>query len=181
MVEDQYIAKKSWGGQVPVVFDLAVSEITSLETPPSFFVSTFVNSPGSSDLRRQALLPRISYLPVVTSAVRNHFLPFAPAREDEMWFESSFVALKWLAALIQIGLGCNMCPAGTYRLGSCLTFCTVETSIICYLFLLPYTFKAFHPSSSHAADLSSPSVQCSSTRSSRQSVSHLVQLKQSHR
>lgn len=77
------------------MFDLAHNEITGMEAPSSQFVTTSRLQLLCSLFAAQMLLPRMSYLPLVTAAVRTHFLPFAPAREDEMWFECDGVPLKW--------------------------------------------------------------------------------------
>ena len=68
---DSKLLQEMWAGRVPVHFSLAPHEITSMEPP----------------LPTLLLLPRQSYLPLCTDAVRRHFLPSAPAVEDELWYE----------------------------------------------------------------------------------------------
>eukprot|EP00469_Lotharella_globosa_P015460 CAMPEP_0167828566 /NCGR_PEP_ID=MMETSP0112_2-20121227/11517_1 /TAXON_ID=91324 /ORGANISM="Lotharella globosa, Strain CCCM811" /LENGTH=203 /DNA_ID=CAMNT_0007731847 /DNA_START=1 /DNA_END=612 /DNA_ORIENTATION=+ len=41
------------------------------------------------------LLPRVSYLPLVTSRVRDHFINSAPAVRGDMWFDYEGKPLKW--------------------------------------------------------------------------------------
>jgi Autophagy protein ATG5, UblA domain/Autophagy protein ATG5, alpha-helical bundle region len=107
-----------WSGKVPIAFHLARSEVTSMEAPQPVFVSIFsiccvsscvcasaclyLRSPFPSPptsvshyLSEQSLLSRCSYLPLVSSDLREQFMAFAPAREDEMWFEYKGVPLKW--------------------------------------------------------------------------------------
>lgn len=78
-VVEERIGKEIWGGSVPVIFNLAPHEVTAMEPPLSYCT----------------LLPRMSYLPLVTKDARAHFLPSAPAMEDEMWFEHNSMPLKW--------------------------------------------------------------------------------------
>ncbi|GAB5353623.1 hypothetical protein AAMO2058_000050800 [Amorphochlora amoebiformis] len=70
---------KVWGGKIPVKFSLAKREITAMEEPHSMFV----------------LLPRISYLPLVTKTVRDHFVDYAPAIREDMWFDFDGKPLRW--------------------------------------------------------------------------------------
>jgi len=76
---DEKVVKEMWEGSIPVVFNLAINEVTAMESPVSICL----------------MLPRLSYLPLVTTEVRSHFLSSAPAREDEMWFEADGTPLKW--------------------------------------------------------------------------------------
>jgi autophagy-related protein 5 len=73
------IEHEMWGGRIPVVFNLSRHEVTTMEAPLSFC----------------QLLPRMSYLPLFTKEVREHFLPSAPALEDELWLEYKTTPLKW--------------------------------------------------------------------------------------
>ena len=68
-VLDSKLIQEMWAGRVPIHFSLASQEITSMDVP----------------LPSVLLLPRMSYLPLCTDSVRHHFLPSAPAVEDEMW------------------------------------------------------------------------------------------------
>lgn len=76
---DEKAEQEMWEARIPVIFNLAPHEVTTMEPPLSYCV----------------LLPRMSYLPLVTKRVRDHFLPSAPAIEDEMWFEFNSTPLKW--------------------------------------------------------------------------------------
>lgn len=78
------LCEQIWNGCVPVLFDMASNEIISnimngIQDPVSIFL----------------LLPRISYLPLVTEKVHNHFATYAPALSDGMWFEFNGNPLKW--------------------------------------------------------------------------------------
>jgi len=76
---DEKTQKLIWGGQVPVIFNLAEREITSM-TPP---------------LGLCMLLPRMSYLSLYTKDIRTHFSASAPPMEDELWFDYNDVPLRW--------------------------------------------------------------------------------------
>ena len=76
---DARLVHEMWTGRVPVLFSLAVNELTGLESP----------------LPSVLLLPRYSYLPLCTDAVRRNLLPSAPAVEDEMWMEESATGCPW--------------------------------------------------------------------------------------
>eukprot|EP01084_Bolivina_argentea_P123173 218293_1 len=73
------LREKIWSGCVPILFNMASNEVISKKDPVSIFL----------------LLPRISYLPLVTEKVHNHFVSYAPALSDGMWFEFNGHALKW--------------------------------------------------------------------------------------
>lgn len=68
-----------WAGRIPVMFNLDKHEVTSMEAPLSFC----------------QLLPRMSYLPLWTKDVREHFRSSAPALEDELWLDYKTTPLKW--------------------------------------------------------------------------------------
>ena len=76
---DARLLHEMWIGRVPVHFSLAPTEVTGLESP----------------LPCVLLLPRYSYLPLCTEAVRRHLLPSAPAMEDEMWLEETESGCPW--------------------------------------------------------------------------------------
>eukprot|EP00455_Lapot_gusevi_P011781 TRINITY_DN1549_c0_g3_i1.p1 TRINITY_DN1549_c0_g3~~TRINITY_DN1549_c0_g3_i1.p1 ORF type:complete len:350 (+),score=69.97 TRINITY_DN1549_c0_g3_i1:106-1050(+) len=78
-VDEAKVRQDMWQGSVPVVFQLSANEITTLEAPPPLYM----------------LLPRMSYLPLVSAAARSHFFSSAPPVEDEMWFEYDGFPLKW--------------------------------------------------------------------------------------
>lgn len=47
----------------------------------------------------QLLLPRVSYLTLVTDKVKKHFLKVMKQEDlEEMWFEYEGIPLKWLVA-----------------------------------------------------------------------------------
>lgn len=49
----------------------------------------------------QLLLPRVSYLTLVTDKVKKHFLKVMKAEDvEEMWFEYEGTPLKWYVVLI---------------------------------------------------------------------------------
>lgn len=72
-------SSKVWGGKIPVVFNLASREVTAMETPLPIYM----------------LLPRMSYLPLVTKTVREHFAESAPAMRGDAWFDHDRVPLRW--------------------------------------------------------------------------------------
>ena len=76
---DARLLHEMWAGRLPVHFTLAPNEVTGLESP----------------LPCVLLLPRYSYLPLCTDAVRRHLLPSAPAVEDEMWMEERDSGCPW--------------------------------------------------------------------------------------
>eukprot|EP01083_Nonionella_stella_P069511 185327_1 len=73
------LQEQIWSGCVPVLFSMASKEVISKKDPVSIFL----------------LLPRVSYLPLVTEKVHNHFAAYAPALSDGMWFEFNDHPLKW--------------------------------------------------------------------------------------
>eukprot|EP00126_Sphaerothecum_destruens_P008868 Sdes_comp20371_c0_seq5m14213 len=80
MAEDVEITKEVWDGKIPIVFRLALDEVTSEEPPEAYYL----------------LAPRISYLTLVTDVVRQHFQASSiPDCSDEMWFEYKGTPLKW--------------------------------------------------------------------------------------
>jgi len=68
-----------WAGRIPVMYNLDKHEVTSMEAPLAFC----------------QLLPRMSYLPLWTKDVREHFRSSAPALEDELWLDYKATPLKW--------------------------------------------------------------------------------------
>lgn len=73
------LREKIWTGYVPCLFSMESNEI--MMGGPS--TSVYGKEPISIFL----LLPRISYLPLMTEKVYNHFISYAPALSDGMWFE----------------------------------------------------------------------------------------------
>lgn len=68
-----------WDGKVPVVFNLAQNEITSMDSPLPYMM----------------LIPRMTFLPLVSKGVREHFFAYACEREDELWFDCNGMPVKW--------------------------------------------------------------------------------------
>ncbi|KJE93513.1 hypothetical protein CAOG_04292 [Capsaspora owczarzaki ATCC 30864] len=79
MADDREIERQIWEGKVPIVFNLAQSEVTGDEPPEPYYL----------------LAPRCSYLPLVTTKVKKHFQSTGTDTEDEMWFDYAGQALKW--------------------------------------------------------------------------------------
>ncbi|XP_062515675.1 autophagy protein 5-like [Corticium candelabrum] len=80
MAEDTEILREVWNGRIPVCFNLASNEVSTVEQPEPYFV----------------LLPRNSYLPLVTEKVKRNFQrAVTPERGDEMWFDWDGQPLKW--------------------------------------------------------------------------------------
>ncbi|KAL6068630.1 autophagy protein 5 [Balamuthia mandrillaris] len=80
---DEQVRRYIWEGCVPVVFGLTPNEITTLKPPDPFYL----------------MVPRSSFLPMVTGPVREHFLQSSPVVVDEMWLEYEMgeekIPLKW--------------------------------------------------------------------------------------
>ena len=66
-------------GYVPVLFSMSNNEIVSKKEPQSIFL----------------LLPRMSYLLLVTNKIRKYFTPYAAALSDGIWFKYNDYPLKW--------------------------------------------------------------------------------------
>eukprot|EP00118_Oscarella_pearsei_P026002 m.309200 g.309200 ORF g.309200 m.309200 type:complete len:270 (+) comp45777_c0_seq1:36-845(+) len=80
MAEDTEVLREVWNGRIPVCFRLDSHELSSIEEPEPYFL----------------LLPRMSYLPLVTDKVKLHFQKTVSQEEgDEMWFEYDDQPLKW--------------------------------------------------------------------------------------
>ncbi|XP_072854368.1 autophagy protein 5 isoform X1 [Pogona vitticeps] len=79
MTDDKDVLRYVWFGRIPACFTLYQDEITEREAEPYYL-----------------LLPRISYLTLVTDKVKKHFQKVM-RREDigEIWFESEGTPLKW--------------------------------------------------------------------------------------
>jgi len=78
-MSDENIRSLLWGGGIPIAFQLTPNEVTSLTPPQTFYT----------------IVPRMSYFPLVSAAVRAHFITAAPAIVDEMWFDYKGKPLKW--------------------------------------------------------------------------------------
>uniref|UniRef100_A0A8C9VXN9 ATG5 autophagy related 5 homolog (S. cerevisiae) n=1 Tax=Scleropages formosus TaxID=113540 RepID=A0A8C9VXN9_SCLFO len=79
MADDKDVLRDVWFGRIPTCFTLYQDEITEREAEPFYL-----------------LLPRVSYLPLVTDKVRKHFQKvMKPDDVGEMWFEYEGTPLKW--------------------------------------------------------------------------------------
>ncbi|XP_034621847.1 autophagy protein 5 isoform X2 [Trachemys scripta elegans] len=79
MTDDKDVLRDVWFGRIPTCFTLYQDEITEREAEPYYL-----------------LLPRISYLTLVTDKVKKHFQKVM-RQEDvtEIWFEYEGTPLKW--------------------------------------------------------------------------------------
>ncbi|KAF7226699.1 autophagy protein 5 [Nothobranchius furzeri] len=78
MADDKDVLRDVWFGRIPTCFTLNPDEATEREAEPYYL-----------------LLPRVSYLPLVTDKVKKHFLKVMKAEDVEMWFEYEGTPLKW--------------------------------------------------------------------------------------
>lgn len=80
MAEDREILKELWDGKIPVSFSLSFDEVVSGDQPETLYL----------------MVPRVSYLPLVTEKVSKHFAKYLnPEETGEMWFSYSEQPLKW--------------------------------------------------------------------------------------
>ncbi|XP_016375729.1 autophagy protein 5-like [Sinocyclocheilus rhinocerous] len=78
MAEDKDVLRDVWFGRIPACFTLSPEETTEREAEPYYL-----------------LLPRVSYLTLVTDKVKKHFLRVMKAEDvEEMWFEYEGTPLK---------------------------------------------------------------------------------------
>ncbi|XP_047454980.1 autophagy protein 5 isoform X3 [Mugil cephalus] len=79
MADDKDVLRDVWFGRIPTCFTLNQDEVTEREAEPYYL-----------------LLPRVSYLTLVTDKVKKHFLKVMRAEDvEEMWFEYEGTPLKW--------------------------------------------------------------------------------------
>uniref|UniRef100_A0A8C4GT74 Autophagy protein 5 n=1 Tax=Dicentrarchus labrax TaxID=13489 RepID=A0A8C4GT74_DICLA len=79
MADDKDVLRDVWFGRIPTCFTLNQDEVTEREAEPYYL-----------------LLPRVSYLPLVTDKVKKHFLKVMKAEDvEEMWLEYEGTPLKW--------------------------------------------------------------------------------------
>ncbi|ROL33062.1 Autophagy protein 5 [Anabarilius grahami] len=79
MADDKDVLRDVWFGKIPACFTLSPEETTEREAEPYYL-----------------LLPRVSYLTLVTDKVKKHFLKVMKAEDvEEMWFEYEGTPLKW--------------------------------------------------------------------------------------
>ncbi|XP_031570229.1 autophagy protein 5-like [Actinia tenebrosa] len=80
MAEDREVLREIWDGRIPVCFNLSSEEIVTVEQPEPYYL----------------LVPRISYLMLVTDKIQRHFQRAVNQDSvDEMWFEYDGQPLKW--------------------------------------------------------------------------------------
>jgi autophagy-related protein 5 len=77
------LRRKLWDGLLPVKVDLAINDLSSIETPRSLYI----------------MAPRENYLFFILNEVKWLFDSYGPAEKldsyDEMWFEFNNIPLKW--------------------------------------------------------------------------------------
>ncbi|XP_034030292.1 autophagy protein 5 isoform X1 [Thalassophryne amazonica] len=79
MADDKDVLRDVWFGRIPTCFTLHQDEVTEKEAEPYYL-----------------LLPRVSYLTLVTDKVKKHFLKVVRVEDvEEMWFEYEGTPLKW--------------------------------------------------------------------------------------
>ncbi|XP_028394715.1 autophagy protein 5-like [Dendronephthya gigantea] len=81
MADDREVLRILWDGRIPVCFTLNADEVFTLEQPEPFYL----------------LLPRVSYLPVVTDKVTKHFQHSIKPdmNTTSIWFDFNGQPLKW--------------------------------------------------------------------------------------
>lgn len=79
MADDKDVLRDVWFGRIPTCFLLNLDEVTEREAEPYYL-----------------LLPRVSYLTLVTDKVKKHFHKVIRTDDaEEMWFEYEGTPLKW--------------------------------------------------------------------------------------
>lgn len=79
MADDKDVLRDVWFGRIPTSFTLYQDEITEREADPYYL-----------------LLPRVSYLTLVTDKVKKHFQKVMKQEDmGEMWLEYEGTSLKW--------------------------------------------------------------------------------------
>lgn len=70
-----------WEGRIPVVVNLHPNDISTLNSPPGFYM----------------LIPRLVYLPSVSSTIIDHFSDSVPAYggSNDVWFDFNGVPMNW--------------------------------------------------------------------------------------
>jgi autophagy-related protein 5 len=76
MANDREVLKVVWEGKIPVKF--VAEEERDLEDQQSYFL----------------LIPRVSYLPLVTDKVKKHFQRYIED-EENVWYSYNETPLKW--------------------------------------------------------------------------------------
>ncbi|XP_069582394.1 autophagy protein 5 isoform X3 [Ranitomeya imitator] len=84
MTDDKDVLRDVWSGRIPACFTLYQDELTEREAEP-YYVSPI-----------RLLLPRVSYLTLVTDKVKKHFQKVLRTEDiGEIWFEFEGIPLKW--------------------------------------------------------------------------------------
>jgi autophagy-related protein 5 len=70
-----------WDGAVPCVFEMAPSDVTTVDPPKPFY----------------QMVPRHSYFPLVSTEAVSRFKAAAPVmcKPTDVWFEYAGIPLKW--------------------------------------------------------------------------------------
>mmetsp|Transcript_5341 Transcript_5341/g.6835 ORF Transcript_5341/g.6835 Transcript_5341/m.6835 type:complete len:275 (-) Transcript_5341:70-894(-) len=76
---DTNIRKEVWNGSIAVVVNLSKDEIAAQKTPAPFY----------------CLLPRSTYLPLVSKEMEEHFKPFLSGNVEQIWFDFRGEPLRW--------------------------------------------------------------------------------------
>ena len=81
MADDREVLREVWDGRIPTVFSLSSQEVETLTAPDPYYL----------------MLPRQSYLPIVTEKVKKHFAKFVSPElaDNAIWFELDGTPLKW--------------------------------------------------------------------------------------
>ncbi|CAH3178788.1 unnamed protein product [Porites evermanni] len=90
MAEDREVLRYIWDGRLPVCFNLSSDEVVQVEQPDPYYL----------------LVPRLSYLTLVTDKVQRHFQRAISSESvDEMWFEYDGQPLKCKEKNLAANLG----------------------------------------------------------------------------
>ncbi|XP_055716765.1 autophagy protein 5 [Phlebotomus papatasi] len=81
MANDREVLRLVWEGKIPICFQADPAEVVGLQPPEPFYL----------------MVPRLSYLPLVTEKVRKHFVRFISneQQEGDIWFDCDGTPLKW--------------------------------------------------------------------------------------
>lgn len=89
---------ENWLGSLPIMITLSQDDLTTIESPPEFFVKIlqfvfsfffFLNE------LLQIMGRRNGYLPFLSVAVTAHFEHFIPPVKENLWFDYKDLPLKW--------------------------------------------------------------------------------------
>ncbi|XP_070581357.1 autophagy protein 5-like [Ptychodera flava] len=80
MADDRDVLRDIWEGRLPVAFRLSADEVNVMEQPEPYYL----------------LVPRLSYLTLVTDKVQKHFKKYTDEdNTTEVWFDFEGQPLKW--------------------------------------------------------------------------------------